>query len=122
PVPLELGLLDRYELIEPEIAFSHAFPSGEIISVHRDIEKTVADLARYSQKDAGTWRTLMDRFLIHRDDITASMFSPPPSFPTAAAHFAASGASMEAYRFGMQSIRSWANQTFQAEEIKTLFC
>jgi beta-carotene ketolase (CrtO type) len=26
PVPHELGLLDRYELIEPEIPFSHAFP------------------------------------------------------------------------------------------------
>src|SRR5262245_47305732 len=25
PVPNELGLLDRYELIEPEIPFSHAF-------------------------------------------------------------------------------------------------
>jgi phytoene dehydrogenase-like protein len=26
PVPHELALLDRYELIEPEIPFSHAFP------------------------------------------------------------------------------------------------
>ena len=30
PVPNELGLLDRYELIEPEIPFSHAFPDGLI--------------------------------------------------------------------------------------------
>jgi beta-carotene ketolase (CrtO type) len=41
PVPHELSLLDRYELIEPEIPFSHTFPQGDIISVHRDIEKTV---------------------------------------------------------------------------------
>jgi beta-carotene ketolase (CrtO type) len=121
PAPRELGLLDRYELIEPEIPFSHAFPSGDIISVHRDIEKTVSDISRYSLKDAGTWRALMNRFLAEKGLITASMFSPPPSFPAAAAYFAASPAGMEAYRFSMQSVRSWANQTFEAEATKTLF-
>jgi len=54
PVPYELGLLDRYELIEPEIPFSHAFPDGSIISVNRDIERTVAEISRYSRKDAET--------------------------------------------------------------------
>src|SRR5215471_13695872 len=121
PVPRELGLLDRYELIEPEIAFSHAFPNGDIISVHRDIEKTVSDISHYSPKDAETWRVLMNRFLAEKDAIASSMFSPPPSFPAAAAEFAASPAGMEAYRFSMQSVRSWVNQTFESEATKTLF-
>jgi phytoene dehydrogenase-like protein len=121
PVPHELGLLDRYELIKPEIPFSHAFPDGHIISVHRDIERTVGQIAPHSLKDAGTWRTLMKRFLAEKDAITASMFSPPPPFSTAAANFAASPAGMEAYRFSMQSVRSWANQTLEAEATKTLF-
>jgi len=121
PVPRELGLLDRYELIEPEIPFSHAFLDGNIISVHRDIEKTVAEIARYSSKDAETWRDLMKRFLAQKDAITTSMFSPPPSFPAVAAHFAASSAGMETYRFSMQSLRSWANEAFEAEATKTLF-
>ena len=121
PVPHELGLLDRYELIEPDIPFSHAFPDGNIISVDRDIEKTAAAIARYSQKDAGTWRALMNRFLAEKDAITSAMFSPPPSFPAAAAAFAKSSASMESYRFSMQSVRSWANQTLEAETIRTLF-
>jgi phytoene dehydrogenase-like protein len=121
PVPHELGLLDRYELIEPEIPFSHAFPDGRMISVHRDIEKTVGDIARYSHKDAETWRVLMKRFLAEKDAIVASMFSPPPPFPAAAADFAASSTGMEAYRFSMQSVRSWANQTLEAEATKTLF-
>jgi beta-carotene ketolase (CrtO type) len=121
PVPHELGLLDRYELIEPEIPFSHAFPDGDLISVHRDIEKTVANIARYSLKDGDTWRALMHRFLTQKDAITAAMFSPPPSFAAAAAKFAASPAGMDAYRFSMQSVRSWANQTLEAEATKTLF-
>ncbi|HEY6154896.1 MAG TPA: NAD(P)/FAD-dependent oxidoreductase [Candidatus Udaeobacter sp.] len=121
PVPNELGLLDRYELIEPEIPFSHAFPNGDLISVHRDIERTAAEIVRYSVKDAEKWRALMHQFLAEKDAITASMFSPPPSFPAAAAKFAASPAGMEAYRFSMQSVRSWADQTFEAEAMKTLF-
>src|SRR5215831_6701515 len=121
PVPRELGLLNRYELIEPEIPFSHAFPTGDIISVHRDIEKTVAEMTRYSVKDAERWRALMQQFLVQKDSIIAAMFSPPPSFPAAAAKFAASAAGMEAYRFSMQSVRSWANQTLEAEATKTLF-
>src|SRR5436190_35353 len=121
PVPNVLGLLDRYELIEPEIPCSHAFPDGHIISVHRDIEKTVAEITRYSVKDADTWRALMHQFLAQKKAITAAMFSPPLSFPAAAAEFAASPAGMEAYRFSMQSVRSWANQTLESEATKTLF-
>jgi phytoene dehydrogenase-like protein len=121
PVPHELGLLDRYELIEPDFPFSHAFPDGNIISVDRDIEKTVAGIARYSHKDAATWRALMNRFLAEKDAITSAMFSPPPSFPAAAAAFAKSSVGMESYRFSMQSVRSWANQTLEAEATKTLF-
>jgi len=121
PVPRELGLLSKYELLEPAIPFSHAFPNGEMISVNRDIEKTVAAIARYSHKDAATWRTLMDRFVAQKDAIIRGMFSTPPSLPKAAAEFAKSSAGLEAYRFSMQSVRSWANQTFEAEETKTLF-
>ena len=121
PVPHELGLLDRYELIEPEIPFSHAFPNGDIISVNRDIQKTVAEIARYSRKDAETWLSLMNRFKTQQDAIVAGMFSPPVSLPAAAAAFAASSAGMEAYRFGIQSVRSWANQTFEKEATKSLF-
>src|SRR5262249_35688175 len=35
--------------------------------------------------------------------------------------FAASSAGMDAYRFSMQSVRSWANQTLEADATKTLF-
>jgi phytoene dehydrogenase-like protein len=121
PVPNELGLLDRYDLIEPEIPFSHAFPDGNLISVHRDIRKTVAEIAPYSARDAATWRALMNQFLAQKDAISAAMFSPPPSFPVAAAEFAASPAGMQAYRFSMQSLRSWANQTLESDATRTLF-
>src|SRR5262249_61968208 len=76
PVPRELGLLDRYELIEPEIAFSHAFPNGDIISVHRDIEKTVSDISHYSPKDAETWRVFINPFFAEQDPLPSSTLRP----------------------------------------------
>lgn len=121
PVPHELGLLERYELIEPENPYSHAFPDGGIITVNRDIERTVAEIARYSDKDGETWRTLMTSFLAQKDAIASRMFSPPLSLQAATQRFAASSDGMEAYRFSLQSIRSWANQTFESEAIKSLF-
>jgi phytoene dehydrogenase-like protein len=49
PVPAELGLADfGLELIRPEINHSQVFPDGRIISLHRDVETTVASIARYS--------------------------------------------------------------------------
>lgn len=121
PVPRELDLLDRYALIEPEYSFSHAFPDGGIVSVHRDVERTVASIARYSARDAEVWRTLMARFLAEKDQITSGMFSSPPPFAAAAENAAASPEGMEAYRFGMQSLRSWASETFESDVAKTLF-
>src|SRR5262249_10089563 len=44
-----------------------------------------------------------------------------PPFAAAAAKFATSPAGMEAYRFSMQSVRSWADQMLEAEAMKTLF-
>ena len=49
PVPNELGLLHRYELIEPEIPFSHAFPDGDLISLHRDIENCRRDSPQFGE-------------------------------------------------------------------------
>ena len=121
PVPHELGLLEHYELIEPENPFSHVFPDGQIISVNRDIEKTAAAISCHSQKDGKTWRTLMQRFQAEKEAIVTGMFSPPPSLAAAAAHVASSSAGFEAYRFSMQTLRSWANQTLDSEASKTLF-
>ena len=52
PVPMELGL-DRFgfELICPEISFSHIFPDGKYISMYRSLEKTIKSIARFSIKD-----------------------------------------------------------------------
>jgi phytoene dehydrogenase-like protein len=121
PVPHELDLTSRYELIEPELPFSHAFPDGDLVVVSRDLNATVKGLARRSAADAERWRAMTQRFANEKDAIVRGMFSPPPPFAAHAAQLASSVAGMSEYRFGLQSLRSWANQTFTSEAIKTVF-
>lgn len=51
PAPEELGLSAfGFELVRPEINYSHVFPDGGIMSMHRSVEDTVQSIERYSKK------------------------------------------------------------------------
>ena len=122
PVPGELELEKHgLELIEPDLVYAHAFPDGRVLAVSRSLEKTVENIGRYSKKDAETWCALVERYRAAKGKIVASLFSPPPAFSAEAAALEQSSAGMEEYRFGLQSMRSWCDQTFESEEVKCLF-
>jgi phytoene dehydrogenase-like protein len=122
PVPRELELEKHgLELIEPDIVYAHAFPDGRVLAVSRDLDKTVRNIGRYSKKDAKTWRGLVERYRAEKEKIVASLFSPPQAFSAKAAALEQSPGGMDEYRFGLQSMRSWCDQTFESEEVKCLF-
>lgn len=55
PVSGELQLYNYgFELIEPEICYSHIFPDGGSISMYWDLQITVNSLEKYLKKDAQT--------------------------------------------------------------------
>ena len=122
PVPRELELEKHgLELIEPDIVYAHAFPDGRVLAVSRDLDKTVENIGKYSKRDAETWRKLVERYHAEKEKIVASLFSPPPALSAEVSALAQSSAGMDEYRFGLQSMRSWCDQTFEAEEVKVLF-
>jgi phytoene dehydrogenase-like protein len=122
PVPRELELEKHgLQLIEPEIVYAHAFPDGRVLAVSRNLEKSVENIGRYSRKDAETWRKLVERYLAEKEKLVASLFSPPPALSAEAAAWEGTAGGMEEYRFGLQSMRSWCDQTFESEEVKCLF-
>jgi len=112
PVPIELGL-DRFgfELIHPEILFSHIFPNGRYISMFRSLEKTLRSIERFSVKDAKTWYNLFNKYLLDRDKIFSSINSPPVEIIS----------SPEEYRKQHQSMRSWCDEYFESDEAKVVF-
>ena len=120
PVPQELKLADfGFELIRPEINCSHIFPNNGIISLHRDVETTVANIARYSPRDAETWRRLAGDFVRAKDSIAAWMNSPPESLLHETEQLVRLPHGMDEYRAGLQSCRSWCNETFESEEVRS---
>jgi phytoene dehydrogenase-like protein len=119
PVPRELGLADfGLELIRPEINYSHVFPGGGIISMHRQVEDTVASIGRYSKRDGETWRRLAGNFVHAKDDIARWMNSPPTPLSDAIARLAMRPDGMDEYRAGLQSVRSWCEEHFEREETR----
>lgn len=119
PVPGELGLANfGLELIRPEINYSHVFPDGGIISMHRDVEDTVASISRYSRKDGETWRQLAGDFVRAKESVAAWMNSPPDSLLKETEQFVRLPNGMDEYRAGLQSVRSWGNEHFEREETR----
>jgi phytoene dehydrogenase-like protein len=60
----ELGLVAKHGLsyIDPDPVAHVALPDGEQITMYLDVEKTVAEFARYSDADAASYRRLLAEF------------------------------------------------------------
>jgi beta-carotene ketolase (CrtO type) len=122
PAPEELNLFDHgLELIEPEVAWVHAFPDGGHIAVGGDLERARQSIARYSARDADTAVGLFRRYRSERDQVVRSLFSPPEPLSTAVRRMEDSPGGLDRYRFGLQSMRSWCDETFESDEAKSLF-
>ena len=114
PVPAELDLASYgLDLVVPDHVYAHAFPDGRAIVITRDLETAAASLAHISEKDAATFRALIERYHAGREAFIGSFFSPP--------EHPAGERPPEQYRFSLQSLRSWADETFESEEARALF-
>jgi beta-carotene ketolase (CrtO type) len=122
PTPQELNLFDHgLELIDPEYAWAHAFPGGGCIAIGADLERARENIARYSIRDADTAVGLFERYRAERDQVVGSMFSPPEPLATAVQRMEGAPGGLDRYRFSLQSVRSWCEETFESDEAKCLF-
>src|SRR5262249_52966217 len=55
-----------------------------------------------------------------KDQLVASLFSPPPSLSAEVAAMEKTPGGLDAYRFSLQSLRSWCDENFESEEVKCL--
>ncbi|HEX5500168.1 MAG TPA: NAD(P)/FAD-dependent oxidoreductase, partial [Thermomicrobiales bacterium] len=112
PAPAELDLTQHgLELIVPDNVYAHTFPNGRSIVVSRDLERSVAAIARFSARDAATFRALVEDYRQGRASFIDAFFSPPAT-PTI---------NGDRFRAATLSLRSWADDTFERDEVKALF-
>jgi beta-carotene ketolase (CrtO type) len=119
PVLAELGLEENgLELITPEPNWAHVRSDGRFFLVGRDPATTAEQLARYSRKDAETWSALYERWLDAKPKIVTGMYSPPPSLSSEIEAVANRPGGLADYRFSLQSVRSWVDETFESHDVR----
>ncbi|CAN5392327.1 NAD(P)/FAD-dependent oxidoreductase [soil metagenome] len=78
----ELGLIGQFglEFAYPDASFLTLFDDGEMIGCYRDLDRTCADIARFSDKDAASYRRMADFMAGVGPMIGMAMNRPPASF------------------------------------------
>lgn len=78
----ELGLISRHglEFAYPGISFMTLFDDGETICCYRDLDRTCAEIERYSASDAAAYRRMAQFMAGIGPMIAMAMNRPPPSF------------------------------------------
>ncbi len=72
--------LERYgaRYVWPENQFGHVFPDGRALVCSRDLEATVERIARFSKRDAETFREIAHGYRrVLEEGMIPAMFSPP---------------------------------------------
>ncbi len=79
PVYEDLELQDHgLAYVKPPVQMGSLFQDGTAITIHTDIDKTCASLARFSEKDAETYRRLYTEVKAYMDLLIRTlMYSPP---------------------------------------------
>jgi phytoene dehydrogenase-like protein len=111
----------RYE--RPPVQMGSVFSDGTALTVHTDIDKTCASIARFSQKDADTFRRLIDETKGYLDLIlTTLMYSPPLSMNDITKALVAWGVEDKAEFLSVHlrriSINQFLDQHFENDKVK----
>ncbi len=74
----ELGLIAEHGLtyIEPDPVAHVVFPDGESLTMWRDLERTCAEIACFSEHDAAAYRRLLDDYDAVKDVFARQRFTP----------------------------------------------
>jgi len=111
----------RYE--KPEVQMGSVFDDGTALTIHRDLDKTCTSLARFSQKDADTFRRLVEETKGYMDLIlTTLMFTPPLSMNDITKALVAWGVEDKAEFLSVHlrrlDINQFLDQHFENEKVK----
>jgi beta-carotene ketolase (CrtO type) len=119
PAPAELELEQHgFRLLPTDPGYSHVFPDGGSLSMRATVDDTCASIARYSEADAATWRRLFEQYLGQKEALRRAFNSVPPSLGDEVTALQHIPGGWDEYRFNLQSVRSWADETFQSPEAK----
>jgi phytoene dehydrogenase-like protein len=114
--------LERYgaRYVWPENQFAHVFPDGRALVCSRSVERTAANIARFSKRDAETFRDLAQTYrAVLEEGVLPAMFAPPVAPSQDLASLEGSTESLTLLRQNLSAPNHVARQLFETPEVQT---
>ncbi|NLI90944.1 MAG: NAD(P)/FAD-dependent oxidoreductase [Peptococcaceae bacterium] len=115
--------LQKYgaEYIWPDAQVAAAFTDGRCLVFYRDLDKTCQEIARFSEKDAETYRSLATMFRTVLDNMIGPwFFSPPVPNSISSLAFESSVEGLNMMRMQLSNPKNIVNELFESNAIKSL--
>ncbi|MEP7246261.1 MAG: NAD(P)/FAD-dependent oxidoreductase [Gammaproteobacteria bacterium] len=119
----ELGLKSKYGLryTFPELPMMSVFEDGTTLGLYRDRERTCAEIAKFSKKDAQSYRRLADQAAAWLPMVAATLYSPPMPQGAAAAMMDQSREGRELWKFTQMSSHDVLCHYFEHDKVRMHF-
>lgn len=122
PVEKELNLKDYgYRYVDPEIIASTPFKNGGAITIHRNIEKTLKSIERFSRNDAKAYREVHNYYRQIQEMMEAGFSGPPADYSNTMSLLEENDGGLDFMRLSFMSVRDWLAETFESEEMKAFY-
>lgn len=115
----ELGLKSRHGLqyVFPEMPMISVFEDGSTLAMYRDRERTCAEIAKYSAKDAEAYRRLADQAAAWLPMVLAGLYAPPTPLGATYAMLDQSREGRELWRTMQMSMHDLLEEWFENERV-----
>lgn len=115
----DLGLKSKFGLryVFPEMPMMSVFEDGTTLGMYRDRERTAADIAKFSRKDAEAFRTLAEMAKTFLPMIQSTLYSPPVPLGASYALMDQSREGRELWRIMQLSCHDLLTNLFENEKV-----
>jgi len=119
----ELGLKSKFglEYVFPELPMMSVFEDGQTLGVYRDRERTCAEIAKFSRKDADAYRRVADKAAAYLPMITASLYTAPTPLGAGYAMMDQSREGRELWRYMQMSSHDLLCELFESDRVRMHF-
>jgi len=123
PVYQDLKLEEEYDVrhIHPELEWAMPLSDGKCLCIYQDVERTCASIAKFSQKDADSYRDMHRKFHELMDSFIApATFVPPVPAPLQAAKLELTEIGREVTAFAEKTPEDVVNELYENDYVRTL--
>ena len=123
PVYKDFNLEEQYKVkyIWPELQWALPLSDGKSLCIYRDVDRTCESIAKFSKKDAETYREVYHTFdRIMETFIGPATYVNPIPAPLQAAKFEANEATREITEYSSRSPRKIVEDLFENDYVRTL--